>query len=215
MEQQKPTVFVVDDNTAVLRTLRWLIESVGIPVETYASARTFLEGYDPDRPGCLVTDVRLPGMSGPDLQEYLSQRGSLLPVIFITGYGDVPTAVRALKQGAEDFIQKPFSNQVLLDRIQRALEVDAERRRQRAAVAAVSARVARLTAREREVARLIAAGGSSKHIAARLGISEKTVEFHRANLMSKLGVRSLAELLRVLLSLEAPERQTPRDAPRR
>jgi FixJ family two-component response regulator len=215
MEQQKPTVFVVDDNTAVLRTLKWLVESVGIPVETYPSARSFLDVYDPDRPGCLVTDVRLPGMSGPDLQEHLTERGSLLPVIFITGYGDVPTAVRALKQGAEDFIQKPFSNQVLLDRIQHALEVDAERRRQKAAAAEMYGRFARLTGREREVARLIVAGRSSKHIASHLGISEKTIEFHRANLMSKLGVRSLAELVRALLSLEAPEQRTPRDAPRR
>lgn len=205
MDQMRPTVFVVDDNTAVRRSLKWLLESVGLPVETYAAARDFLDVYEPARPGCLVTDVRMPGMSGPELQEHLRERGALLPVIFITGYGDVPTAVRTLKHGAEDFILKPFSNQALLDRIQRALEVDTARRRQKAKADERADRLARLTAREREVAQLVAAGRPSKLIATDLGISEKTIEFHRGNIMSKLGVRSLVGLLRVLLGLEAPE----------
>jgi FixJ family two-component response regulator len=199
MDNTPPTVFVVDDNTAVRRSLRWLVESIGLGVETYASAQEFLAAYQPERPGCLVVDVRMPGISGPELQEQLVARGSTLPVIFVTGYGDVATAVRTLKLGAEDFIQKPFSNQVLLDRVQHAMKVDAERRQVQTEIAALRARLARLTSREREVADLVASGRPSKLIASELGVTEKTVEFHRANIMTKLGVHSLADLLRIVL----------------
>ncbi len=195
-------VFVVDDDAGVRKSLRWLVESVGLSVETYASAREFLDTFDPDRPGCLVVDVRMPGMSGPDLQEALLSRGATLPIIFITGYGDVPTAVRSLKNGAADFIEKPFSNQLLLDRIQQAIETDLRERQELAASADVAARAARLTQREREVMNLVAAGKPSKVIAIELGVSEKTVEFHRSNIMNKLGVRSMANLLRLVLRMQ-------------
>jgi FixJ family two-component response regulator len=194
-----PTVFVVDDHTAVRTSLEWLISSVGLKVETYATAREFLDRYDPSRPGCLVADVRMPGMSGPELQEQLVARGAPIPIIFITGYGDVPTAVRTLKMGAEDFILKPFSNQLLLERVQRAIATDAQGRQRRAEAHDLEQLVGRLTPREREVADRVMEGQPSKSIAVGLGVSEKTVEFHRANIMSKLGAQSLAGLLRILL----------------
>ncbi len=194
-----PTVFVVDDHKAVRTSLQWLISSVGLQVETFATAREFLERFDPSVPGCLVVDVRMPGMSGPELQEQLVTRGATIPIIFITGYGDVPTAVRTLKMGAEDFILKPFSNQLLLERVQRAIVTDTEQRRRRAEIRELEQLVGRLTRREREVADRVMSGQPSKSIAAGLGVSEKTVEFHRANIMTKLGAQSLAGLLRILL----------------
>ncbi len=202
-------VFVVDDDAGVRKSLRWLVESVGLSVETYATAREFLDSFDPDRPGCLVVDVRMPGMSGPDLQEALLSRGATLPIIFITGYGDVPTAVRTLKNGAADFIEKPFSNQLLLDRIQQAVQADLHERHERAVTAEVAARAARLTQREREVMNLVAAGKPSKIIAIELGVSEKTVEFHRSNIMNKLGVRSVANLLRLVMSMQPQNKGAP------
>lgn len=199
MQGAPATVFVVDDHKAVRTSLQWLISSVGVEVQTYASAQEFLDRYDPGWPGCLVADVRMPGMSGPELQEQLVARGATIPIIFITGYGDVATAVRTLKMGAEDFILKPFSNQLLLDRVQRAIVTDAESRRRRAEARDLEQLVGRLTPRERQVADLVVAGQPSKAIAAGLGVSEKTVEFHRANIMTKLGAHSLAALLRILL----------------
>jgi FixJ family two-component response regulator len=213
MHPPAPTVFVVDDHKAVRTSLEWLISSVGLKVETYASAREFLERYDPSWPGCLVVDVRMPGMSGPELQEQLVARGAILPVIFITGYGDVATAVRTLKMGAEDFILKPFSNQLLLDRVQRAIVADAENRRRRADRQEREQLVARLTPREREVADMVVAGQPSKAIAARLGVTEKTVEFHRANIMAKLGAQSLAGLIRILLQVSSPRSSWPGRGP--
>jgi FixJ family two-component response regulator len=200
------TVFIVDDDHGVRKSLRWLVGSVGLPVETYGSARDFLDSFDPDRPGCLVVDVRMPGMSGPDLQEELKSRNATLPIIFITGYGDVQTAVRTLRNGAADFIEKPFSNQLLLDRIQRAIEFDQAERHRLAEHSRVAARASRLTPREREVVDLVAAGKPSKMIAVDLGVSEKTVEFHRSNIMNKLGARSLADLLRVVHLMRSGER---------
>jgi FixJ family two-component response regulator len=168
-------------------------------VATHASAQSFLDQHDPSRPGCLVVDVRMPDMSGPELQEYLVGHGATIPIIFITGYGDVSTAVRTLKMGAEDFLLKPLDHQMLIDRVQRAIARDAENRRRHAAARNREELVARLTPREREVAYLVVAGQPSKTIAANLGVSDKTVEFHRANIMTKLGVHSFAGLLRVLL----------------
>jgi len=191
----EPTVFVVDDDPSVRRALRRLIESVELNVETFAAADEFLDGYDPARPGCLVLDVRMPGVSGLDLQETLASREVLLPVIFITGYGDVPTTVRAMKGGAVDFIEKPFNEQVLLDAIHRAIEQDARLRRERAERAEILSRVARLTPREREVLTRVVAGKMNKQIAAELGTSEKTIKVHRARVMSKMQAESLAELV--------------------
>ncbi len=197
--QQKPIVFVVDDDPAVRDSLRWLIESVGLSVETYESALAFLEAYYPGRTGCLVLDVRMPGMSGLELQNALASEEIGLPVIVITGHGDVPMAVRAMKKGAVDFIQKPFNDQELLDRIHEALESDAPIRRERAERAEIAVRLAQLTPRELEVMMQVIAGRSNKAIAADLGISGKTVEVHRARIMEKMQAGSLAELVRFVL----------------
>lgn len=192
-----PTVFVVDDDPAIRESLRWLIESVGLRVQTFATAQEFLDAYNSDMPGCLVLDVRMPGISGLDLQSELSSRHITIPIIIITGHAEVPVAVRALKAGAMDFIEKPFSDQLLLDRVRRAIEADAEARRAQGEQAAVSARLALLTPREREVMELVIAGKANKVIAAELGLSPKTVEVHRAHVMKKMQVDSLADLVRL------------------
>lgn len=193
----EPTVFVVDDDEAVRGGLRRLMESVGLKVETYASAQAFLDNYHPEQPGCLVLDVRMPGMGGLDLQAQLGKRGVRLPIIILTGYADVPIAVSALKAGAIDLIEKPFNGQILLDRIQYAIQQDAEARRQSAAQSEIGGRLARLTPREREVMEMMVAGKASKAIAIDLEISERTVEFHRANIMKKMQARTLAELIQM------------------
>lgn len=196
------TVFVVDDDPAVRKSLRWLIESVGLNVRTFASAREFLEACDPATPGCLVLDVRMPGMSGLDLQDHLSEQGAHLPVIVITAYGDVPMAVRALKAGAAEFLQKPVSDQVLLDHIQRAVENDCARRRREADRRAARQRLEELTPREREVLELVVEGLSSKEIGRRLDVSFKTIEAHRARIMKKMQATSVAHLIRMRLELD-------------
>lgn len=193
----EPTVFIVDDDAAVRDSLRWLVESVGLNVEPYATAREFLDVYDSSRPGCLVLDVRMPAMSGLDLQEELAAREPTSPIVFITGYGDVPAAVRAMRKGAVDFIEKPFSDQVLLDRIQRCIELDARNRRDHARGAKILARFAVLTRRERQVMDLVVAGKSNKATARQLGISGKTIETHRAKVMQKMQAKSLADLVRM------------------
>ncbi|MCI0418111.1 MAG: response regulator transcription factor [Acidobacteria bacterium] len=194
-----PTVFVVDDDPAVRDSLRWLIESVGLPVETFNSARNFLDRYDPNRPGCLVLDIRMPGMSGADLQEQLASRALRIPIIIITGHADLPMAVRTLKNGALDFIEKPFSDQVLLNRIQQAIQLDLGIRDEQAEQAEIAARVSSLTPREREVMNKVIAGKPNKVIADELSLSQKTVEVHRANLMKKMRAESLADLVRMTL----------------
>ena len=199
-----PTVFVVDDDAAVRKSLRWLIESVSLQVETFGTAQEFLEASDPKRPGCLVLDVRLPGLSGLEVQEQLASRGVRLPTIVITGHGDVPMAVRAFKAGAIDFIEKPFSDQQLLDRIQQAIRQDGEARSQRLRHDEVAARVARLTPRERDVLERVVAGKSNKVMASELKVSAKTIETVRARLMRKMGAESVAELVRMTVLLSPP-----------
>ncbi len=199
-ESAEPTVFIVDDERAVRESIRWLVESVGLDVEVFASALEFLDTYDSGRPGCVVLDVRMPGMGGVDALETFRARGITMPVIVITGHGDVSTAVRAMKQGAVDFIEKPFSDQLLLDRIQECIERDAEDRRGSAARAEVSTRLASLSRRENEVLRLVVAGHANKTIARNLGISPKTIEIHRANLMRKMQSKSLAELVQMVIA---------------
>lgn len=191
------TVFVVDDDPAIRESLRWLIESVGLNVKVFSTAQEFLEGYDPTTPGCLVLDIRMPGMSGLDLQNELATREIQVPIIIITGHAEVPVAVRALKAGAMDFIEKPFSDQLLLDRIRRAIEVDKQSRRVRSEQAEVATRLGQLTPREREVMDLVIAGKANKVIASELGLSPKTVEVHRAHVMKKMQVASLADLVRL------------------
>ena len=192
------TVHVVDDDKAVRESLQRLMESVGVVVETYPSAQAFLDGYDRARPGCLVLDIRMPGMSGLELQEKLADEGIGLPVIIISAHGNVEKAVRAMKAGAVDFIKKPYKGQLLLERIRQALELDARMRRKEEERAEVGARIARLTPREREVMHLLAAGKRPKQIAFELGLSRKTVDVHRGHIMMKMQVDSLVELARMI-----------------
>ena len=196
-EPPEPTVFVVDDDAAVRQSFEWLVGSVGLRTETFASAQAFLDAFDPARPGCLVLDVRMPGMSGLELQERLAADGVTLPVIMVSGYGDVPTAVRVMKQGAVDFIEKPFSDQAMLDRIQASIERDLRARQAAAERAGARNNRDRLTRREAEVMDLVIAGRSNKEIARDLAISPKTVEVHRANVMKKMQADSLADLVRL------------------
>jgi FixJ family two-component response regulator len=199
MPPPEPTVFVVDDDRAMRESLSWLLDSVGLRVRSYATAADFLAEHDPAQPGCLVLDVRMPGMSGLDLQAELARRGVELPTIVITGHAEVSMAVRAVKAGAIDFIEKPFSDQLLLDRVRQALEIDLEAREVRRRREDARRRLATLTAREREVLNLVVAGKANKEIASALGVSPKTVEVHRAHVMSKMCVDSLAELIRITL----------------
>lgn len=199
------TVFIVDDDQAVARSLRWLIETVRLQVETFASAQAFLDGYDAAKPGCLVLDVRMPGMSGLELQERLAaQRGYHVPIIFITGHGDVQMAVRAVQAGAFDFVEKPFNDQDLLDRIQRAIAHDAGQRGKEAQRSQLKALFAGLTPREREVLDLVVEGLSNKAVANALGLSAKTVEVHRAKVMEKLHARSISDLVKMAMQNQAP-----------
>ncbi|HYH40269.1 MAG TPA: response regulator transcription factor [Azospirillum sp.] len=194
-----PTVYVVDDDEAVRTSLAWLIGSVGLAVRAFGSADAFLAAWTEERPGCLVLDVRMPGMSGLELQEALARRGSSLPVIIVTGHADVPMAVRALKAGAIDFIEKPFNDQLLLDRIQDAVKRSQAAFAGQARRARVQSLLARLTPRERQVAELVAAGKPNKVIAFELDLSMKTVEVHRHNAMDKLEVASVADLTRLFM----------------
>jgi two-component system response regulator FixJ len=198
----EPTVFVVDDDEAVRQAMVLLLDSVGLKVETYASAEGFLEGYQASRPGCLVLDVRMPGTSGLVLQEMLAARGIDIPIIFITGHGDVPTSVRAMKAHALDYLEKPFNDQDLLDRINEAIERDATTRGDRAETAEIAARIGSLTRREREIMQLLVDGKSSKAMAMELNISEKTVQVHRARVMEKMQATSVAALVRMALKGE-------------
>jgi len=197
-----PTVFVVDDDADLCEALRWLLESDGFKVETHTSAQGFLEAYRPDRPGVLALDVRMPGMDGLELQKDLVARGFDIPVLILTGHGDVPMAVRALKTGALEFLQKPVNDQALLDCVHRALRIDAENRRKRVAKEVILARLTALTTRERQVMDLVVAGKANKQIAELLRVSEKTVEVHRKHVMNKMHAGSVVELVRIALSLD-------------
>jgi FixJ family two-component response regulator len=203
-----PMVFVVDDQQAVRDSLRWLLESIGIPVRDYPTAEAFLRDYEPAQPGCLILDVRMPGMSGLDLQEELARRGIELPTIVITAHAEVPMAVRAVKAGAVDFIQKPFSHELLLDRVKHALELDAQEREIRHRRDEARRRLAALTPREREVIVMVAEGRANKAIAAALGVAIKTVEVHRGRAMEKMQAENLAELIRICL-LASAVRENP------
>lgn len=196
-QQEQPTVFIVDDDPAIRFAMQALMDSVNIEHEIYSSGDEFLEHVDDHRPGCLVLDIRMPGLGGLELQEELIKRDSTLPIIFITGHGDVPMAVDAMQKGAVDFIQKPFRDQDLLDRIREALKTDAERREEQQKHAEVAERLARLTNREREVFDLVVTGKPNKVIAYELGVSQRTVEIHRARVMEKMQARSLADLVKM------------------
>lgn len=194
-----PTVFVVDDDPGIRDSVAWLLQSVKLPVETFATADDFLAAFSPDRPGCLVLDVRLPGKSGLELLDELRQRGSLLPVIVVTAFGEVHSTVRAMKGGALDVMEKPTRDQALLDRVQEALERNQQEREKLAARRQLEQRWARLTNRELQVLEAICGGKANKVIAAELVLSAKTVEAHRAAVMRKLDVHSTAELVRAAM----------------
>ncbi|HKQ49746.1 MAG TPA: response regulator transcription factor [Phycisphaerae bacterium] len=192
-----PTVFLVDDDRGIRDSLRWLAESVGLHLVSYASAQEFLDAFQPDTPGCLLLDVRMPGMSGLDLQERLNAQCIDIPVIILTAHGDVPMAVRALKAGAFDFLEKPFSDQVLLDQINLALDHDRNNRAKKAENADLLQRLQALSPRERTVMIKVAGGMSNKSIAEELGLSQKTIEVHRAHVMAKVRANSVAELVQI------------------
>ncbi len=207
MTQREPLVYVVDDDDAVLDAIRMLLRSVGLRAATYTSATDFLAAFDGDQPGCLVLDIRMPVMSGIELQERLHEMGAMIPIVFVTAHGDIPMAVQAVKAGALDFIPKPFRDQDLLDRVQQAIELDLQHRNELSDRAELLRRHATLTAREREVFRLVAAGKANKVIAADLGISQRTVEIHRGRVMEKMQARSLPQLVRIALQLQQEDPQ--------
>jgi FixJ family two-component response regulator len=202
-EPDKPLVYLVDDDAALRDSLRWLLEAAGHGVVSHACAEDFLDSYDPAQPGCLVLDIRMPGMSGLELQDELARRGYPIPIIFITGHGDVPTAVSAVKKGAIQFLEKPFNDQVLLGFIDNAFAADARARAEADGQRSFEERLARLTQREREVLDDIVSGLRNREIAEKLGVSIKTVEAHRAKVMQKTGAASLAELVQLVHTLAA------------
>jgi FixJ family two-component response regulator len=197
MRAPTPTVFLVDDDAEVLQALERLLTAAGLPVAAFQSPQAFLEQADREATGCLVLDLSMPGLSGLDLQQRLAEGGHSLPVIFLTGRGDIPASVRAIKRGAVDFLTKPVDGDTLLAAIRDAFARDLALRGQRDARGAIEARFARLTAREREVLRRLLTGRLNKQIAAELGTVEKTIKFHRANILRKVGVRSAVELTRL------------------
>lgn len=201
--KKKPTIYVVDDDDGMRRALTILMTTVGYNAVAFGRPSEFLAKYDPNQPGCLVLDVRMPEMSGLEVQQHLNRAGSMLPVILVTGHGDIPMAVQAMKDGAFDFLQKPFRDQDLLDRINGALKQDAENREMVERQADLKRRADSLTPREREVMDLVVDGRANKVIAIDLGLSERTVEIHRANVMEKMGARSVAHLVKMHLTLNS------------
>ncbi len=201
MDDCTPTVHVVDDDAAVCSSISLLLKTVGLEVRTFDNAQDFLTGYDPDLPGCLVLDVRMPGMDGLELQAKLIENNVFIPVIILTGHGDIAMAVQALKRGAVNFIEKPFRDQTLLDSVNKAVQIDAEIRRKKLEVERIEQKLRHLTKREAQIMNLLAAGKSNKAVAYELDISPKTVDFHKSNFMDKLGVNSVVQLVRLMQKL--------------
>ncbi|GAB6041256.1 response regulator transcription factor [Endothiovibrio diazotrophicus] len=199
--QFEPTVYVVDDNAELRESLRWLLESVGTRVETYDSAQSFLDAYDTRNPGCLILDIRMPGMSGLELQEKLSKLTSDLHIVFLTGHASVPIAVRAMRDGAVDFFEKPVDEQMLLDRVQGVLKTIGEQQSKKMDRAMLEARLELLTPRERQVMDEVIQGKRTKAIAADLGVSTRTIEAHRAKIMEKMRAGSVGELISMVMEL--------------
>lgn len=195
----EPTVFIVDDDQAVRSALHYTLKSAGLKVELYCNAQEFLTTYDLSKPGCVIIDVRMPGMSGLDLHKSLEDRNILLPAIFLTGHGDVPMAVRAMKQGAFEFLEKPFDNEQLLARIRHAIALDREERYRDSWCRELAQRLAELKPREREVLDRMIAGQKNKIMAAELRVSVSTIEIHRRHIMEKLEAENLSELIRMIL----------------
>ena len=197
MSEREPTVYAVDDEPATLKAIARLLRAAGWSVAPFASPRDFLEKLDSAAPGCLVLDLSMPQMTGLEVQQALGARGLAMPIVFLTGRADIPTSVKAMKQGAADFLTKPVDEEDLLAAVARAVERDAAARRDRAEVAAIEGRLAALTPREREVLEHVISGKLNKQIAADLGTAEKTVKVHRGRVMAKLGVTSVADLVRL------------------
>ena len=200
---KESTVFIVDDDQEVREAIALLMQSIELPAKTYASAQEFLDTFDPNLPGCMVLDVRMKGMSGLALQEYLKSLPLSPPVIIVTGHGDVPMAVQAVQNGASNFIEKPFNEQVLLDSIHRALEEDSKQRGKAIKIAEIKARLQLLTRRERQVIDQVVKGMRNKNIAQLLNITQSTVEAHRAKAMEKLQAKSISELMRIMISIDS------------
>lgn len=191
------TVFIVDDDAAMRDALAQLLETSGLQVEAYANGPAFLAAHEVDRPGCLLLDMSMPGMTGLEVQAALNARGLTIPIIFLTGHGDIPMAVRAVQAGAVDFLEKPIQGAALLERVQRALALDLEWRQTQGRIQAIQQRYTRLSSRERECMAFIASGLTSKEIARELDISPRTVEVHRTHVMHKMGAANLADLLKM------------------
>ncbi len=208
----KPTVYIVDDDPDMRDSLRWLLKTVGLRTTTFSSAAEFMRGFTGEGPSCLVLDIRMPGTSGLDLFEKLTAEGVRIPVLFITAYADVPMAVRAMKSGAVEFLEKPFNGQVLLEKVQRAVQHDADRLSRESGLDEVRTKLEKLTGKEREVLGMIRDGRPNKEIAARLEVTPRAVELRRASLMRKLGVRSLPDLLRLTIGHETAQ-DARRDSP--
>ena len=204
MSEGQAVVFVIDDDESMRRSLATLLRSVGLDARVYSSPQEFMSAERPDAPACLVLDVRLPGQSGLAFQEQLAKEGIALPIIFITGHGDVPMTARAMKAGAVEFLTKPFDDQVLLDAIHGAIERDRRKRRDAADLAELTARYRALTEREREVMKLVVTGRVNKQIAAELGLSVVTVKVHRGQVMRKMLAKSMPELVRMADRLGLP-----------
>lgn len=202
MATSESKVFIVEDDDAVRDSLQMILESVGYATQTFASALEFLDRYDNDLSGCIVLDIRMPGMNGMELQRKLNERNSILPIIFVTGHGDVPMAVEAMQQGAVDFVQKPYREQELLEKVERALALEKESRESLQQRMTIVERMNSLTPREREVLKLMVEGRANKVIAIDLDISQRTVEIHRARVMDKLCARSLAHLVRMVMAAD-------------
>jgi FixJ family two-component response regulator len=199
MKEKPPVVFVVDDDNGVRSSIRMLLKSIGITATPMASAQEFLAAFDPAQPGCLVLDIRMPAMSGMELQQQLNLLGATIPVIFITGHGDVPMAVEAMQHGAFDFLQKPFRDQDLIDRVQKALARDRDMRAKLGKHDQIRQCLDSLTPREKEVLQLLTQGKQNKVMAGELGLSQRTVEIHRAHVMEKMGASSVAQLVRMVI----------------
>lgn len=214
MKEKAPVVVVVDDDPAARTSLRLLLKSLGLTAVTYESAAAFLAAFDPEQPGCLLLDIRMPVMSGLELQQQLHERGNIAPVIFLTGHGDITMAVEAMRQGALDFLQKPFRDQDLLDRVQKALAKDRARREELRGDESIRQRLESLTPRESEVLELVTGGAPNKIIAHKLGISQRTVEIHRAHVMEKMGAESLADLIHMTRPLGTAQRETEQSGQR-
>ncbi|KXU86112.1 LuxR family transcriptional regulator [Caballeronia megalochromosomata] len=204
MNSSAPVVYIVDDDNGMRTSLAWLLDSVGVKSEGFANAAEFLRAFDVSRPACLVLDVRMPETSGFDVQAELNRRGATLPIIFVSGHGDIPMSVRALQHGAIDFVEKPYNSQQMLDRVQRAMKLATQRHAKGERQRELRERVESLTAREKEVLRGVIEGKASKRIATDLSISVKTVDVHRASIKDKLGAASIAALVRDVLEVWSP-----------